>query len=87
MLHKSFSNVRTTLIYQFYVKAFLNFPVGSPVLLVTGGDLLLDRVDFLELFLNVRKVVVHFNVLEQGQPEVLICWHGLNLKYLLLQDL
>jgi len=84
MLHIFVSNDHTMLIKLFYVITFLYFFVWSSVLFMTGWYLFFEDTYFLELFLNVWKIMVHFNILEEGETIVLICWHGLNLKYLFL---
>jgi hypothetical protein len=82
MLHIYVSNDHTMLINLFYVITFLDFFVWSSVLFMTGWYLFFEDTDFLELFFNIWEVMVHFNILKEGETIVLICWHGLNLKYL-----
>ena len=73
MWRRSVHNLRTMIINKFYIVTLLDFLVAPAMLLVSAGDLLLEGVDLLELFVHFLKIVVHLDVLEQRQTEVLIC--------------
>lgn len=67
-----------------YVVIFKNFFVRSSMFFVSRGNLYFEGLDFIDSVLYVFEVVVHFDILEKCKPEVLVCWHGLNFKYLFL---
>ncbi len=43
------SNVHTKIVRKDYIEVFFNFFIGPAMLFVTGGNLLLDSIDLLEL--------------------------------------
>ncbi len=80
--HRFFSNTNTKNKNRFYVETFRDFLIASSMFFVFGSDLNLEFFNLCSGFFNVFKIVVHLNVLQKGQSEVFVCWHGLNFKYL-----
>ncbi len=65
-----------------YVKVLLDLFVTPAVLFVTGWDCHSEGIDLGLIFLESFEVVLHPDILEKGETEVFVCWHGLNFKYL-----